>query len=126
MQRLNEPASDCKPKPGSGADVVALLRPVELVKNVLHISRRNARTFIEDFQTDELLISPAMDGNCRAHGRILRRIVEQVEESLLEQHGIEFQHRQIRCELKPNFVMNQYLVCPLQGAAADLAQIMVP
>ena len=48
MQRLNEPASDRKSEPGSGTDVVALLRPVELVKNVLQILRRNAGTFIED------------------------------------------------------------------------------
>ena len=43
MHRLDEAARDRKAEAGAGADVIALLRAIELVEDALQFRRRNAR-----------------------------------------------------------------------------------
>ena len=57
-------------------------------------------------------------------GRILGRIVEKVEQHLLEQHGVELQHRQIGRELDLDPVLREDLAGALQGGADDLADVV--
>ncbi len=56
--------------------------------------------------------------------RIFRGIVEQIEQHLLEQHGIELEHRQIGGELQLDAGAGQDLAGPPQRAADDLAEIV--
>ena len=59
-----------------------------------------------------------------AGGRIFRGIVEQVEQHLLEQHGVELDHRQVGGELDLDAVPRQDLAGALQRAADDLAEVV--
>ena len=59
-----------------------------------------------------------------AGGRIFRGIVQQVEQHLLEQHRVEFQHRQVGGKIKRDLVSRQHLAGAPQRAADDLADIL--
>ena len=49
---LDEAARDREPKPGARAHLVAFLRPVELVEDVLEIAGRNAAALVDDLQAN--------------------------------------------------------------------------
>ena len=57
-------------------------------------------------------------------GRVFRGIVQEIEQDLLEQHGIELEHRQIRSELELDVVPRQNAARAPQCAADDLADIV--
>ena len=65
-----------------------------------------------------------LDADGRAGRRIFRGIVEQVEQHLLEQHGIERQHRQVGGELDLDLVLREDLAGAPQRAADDLAEVV--
>ena len=94
---LDEAARDRKAEARAGAHVIALLRAVELVEDALEVVRRNAVAFVEDLQVrrNRRRASSRMR-IVGAGGRIFRRVVEEVEQHLLEQHRIELEHRQVR------------------------------
>ena len=57
-------------------------------------------------------------------GRVFGGIVEEIEQRLLEQHGVDLDHRQIRRDLDLHPMPRQDLVCAPQRAADDLADIV--
>ena len=59
MQGLDEAARDREAEPGAGPHPIALFRPVELVEDVLQIRGRYAIAFVQNLQTDRILIAPA-------------------------------------------------------------------
>ena len=56
---------------------------------------------------DVIAVAPALDRDRGVGGRIFRGIVEQIEQHLLEQHGIELEHRQIGGELQLDLVLRR-------------------
>ena len=56
---------------------------------LLEIGRRNAAALVEDLQRDRIAVAPALDRIVVSARRIFRGIVEEIEQHLLEQHGIE-------------------------------------
>ena len=122
VHRLDEAARDGEPEAGAGADLVGLLRAVELVEDVLEIVRRNAASFVEHAQADRVRRCASPECGSSFRRRVFRGIVEEVEQHLLEQHGIEFEHRQIRSELELDLVARQDAAGAAQRAADDLAE----
>ena len=50
VHRLDKAAGNREPKAGAGADMIALLRAIELVEHALQFRRRNALAFVDDLQ----------------------------------------------------------------------------
>ena len=92
-QGLDEAARDRQAQPGAGAHLVALPRPIELIEDALDVGRWNAVAFVEHLQLDAILLLPALNADGRLRRRILGGVVEEIEQHLLEQHGIHHHHR---------------------------------
>ena len=90
------------------------MHAIELVEDALEIGRRDARTFIDDLDLDEFAVAARANVDPAAGGRIFGRVVEQVEQDLLEQHGVEAQHRQLRLDRDLDTVPGQHVPRPLQ------------
>jgi hypothetical protein len=73
VHRLDETARDGQPKAGSSADLICLLCAVELVKDMLEISLRDAIAFVDDLDTDFIAITPTLNADRRVRRSILRR-----------------------------------------------------
>ncbi len=86
-----KPAADGKAQPGAGPHLIALADPVEPVEDALQILRRHARPLVGMTGCRTHPPSRARRGCAmrRAVGRVFGGVVEQVEQHLLEQHGIE-------------------------------------
>ena len=98
---LHEAARDGQAEPRAGPHLVALLHPVELVEDALQVVRRNALALVQHLQAHGVLVAPALDAHRRLRARILGGVVEQVEQRLLEQHGIHHHHRQAGRRSRP-------------------------
>ena len=104
--------------------MISLLRPVELVEYVLQIAWRNAIALVENLEINEGSIAPAPNADRRAGRRVFRCIVQQIEQYLLKEHGIQLAHRQIAGKLKLNTVLGKYLLRSTQRAAHDFSHIL--
>ena len=91
---------------------------------MLQVAGRNAVAFIEHLQVDGVPLAPRLDADRRARRGVFRRVVEQIEQGLLEQDGIQRQHRQVGSELHLDFVLGEDLGGALQRAADDLADVV--
>ena len=49
-----KPREIASPRPGAGADVVALLRAIEFVEHAFQLRRRNAVALVDDLQRDPM------------------------------------------------------------------------
>jgi hypothetical protein len=67
--------------------------------DLLEIVGRNAVTLIQNHQADGIPVSPALNADGGANRGIFGRIIQEVEERLLEEYWIEFQHGQILDEV---------------------------
>ncbi len=99
LERLDEPARDREPEAGAGTHLIAFLDAIELVEDMFQIIRRNADALVHDAQADRRRFAPAVDMNNGSRRRVFGGVVEKIEQHLLEQHRIEFQHRQVRREV---------------------------
>src|SRR6185312_4128494 len=102
---LDESARDGEPEAGACAHLVDFLGAVELVEDVLKVAGRNAATFVDDPQGHGTCASPSLNADCRVGGSVFRGVVEQIEQHLLKQYGVEFEHGQIGREFQFDFVM---------------------
>ena len=73
---------------------------------------------------DGVRVAPALDADGRVRRRIFGGIVEEIEQHLLEQHGVEREHRQVGRELDLDAMLRQDLAGALQRAADDLAEVV--
>src|SRR5882724_2290852 len=121
---LHEAARDRKSETSAGAHLVTLLGAVELVEDMLQVTGRDAVALVEDLQADRSPVTPALDSDRGAGTGIFRGIVQDVEQYLLEQHGVEVEQRQVRLDCKLDVMMTQNLCCAPQGAANDFAEVM--
>src|SRR5262249_17245335 len=92
---LHKATGNCESKPRPGAYAVLLVDPIELVKDMLELGRWNALAFIQYLNTDRLVVAPSTNRNDAIAGRVLCRVVDQIEKHLLEQDGINLHHREI-------------------------------
>ncbi len=76
---------------------------MELIEDELELVGRNAGSLIQDVEAQPVLIARAADAHNGAGLRIFGRVVEQVEQHLLEQGGVDLDHGQIgrHIELDP-------------------------
>ena len=72
----------------------------------------------------EVPVAPVLNADRRLRRRVFRGIVEEIEQRLLEQHGVEFEHRQIRSELELDLVAREDAAGAAQRAADDLAEVV--
>ena len=114
--RFDEAAADGKAKAGAGPNLIAFLR-----------RGRTCRRCAPDLpagmpppssMTCSLTTSSSRqprDAHGRAGRRIFRGVVEEVEQHLLEQHGIELEHRQVGREIDLDAMLRQDLARRAQG-----------
>src|SRR5882757_8392853 len=124
MHGFDKAARDGKTKAGAGANVIALLGAIELVEYAIELDRWNPAALIEDLQRDRIAIPRTPDRYRGIGRRVFRSIVQQVEQHLLEQHGVELQHRQVGGKLQRHLVMHENFSRAPQRAADDLADVM--
>src|SRR5262249_35352338 len=105
---LDKAAADRQPQPGAGALPVLRLDAVELVENPFEIAGQNARSLIDDLNRHDVAIAPGAQVDTGTKRGTFGGIVEQVEQHLLKQHGIDPQHRQIRRDLDLDAMLAQY------------------
>ena len=120
-----KPREIARPKPGSRPHLVALLHPVELVEDVLELGGRNAVALVHDLQADRIHLAPAADADRRPGGRIFRGIVQEIEQHLLEQDGVQGRASAgpPRARPRPRAAARISRAAP-QRAADDLAEIV--
>ena len=80
-----------------------------------------SRVLPDDYQ---IALAVALDRDRGARKRIFRGIVEQVEQHLFEQYGIQLQHRQVGRDIKLNVVPLQDLARAPERTADDLADVV--
>ncbi len=124
VQGLDEAARDGQAQPGARAHLVALLHAVELVEDALEVAGGNAVAFVQDLQPDAVAVAPALNADGRIRRRILGGVVEEIEQHLLEQHGIHHHHRQVGADLDLHAMLGQDLAGALQRGADDLADVV--
>ena len=91
---------------------------------MLKVGQRDAASFVEDTQVDGIEAAPILDADRRLRRGVFRGIVEEIEQRLFEQHGIEFEHRQIRSELEFDIVSREDPARAAQRTADDLADVI--
>ncbi len=65
-----------------------------------------------------------MNPDQAAGWRILRGVIQKVEQHLLEQYGIKLQHRHIGLQFQFDTMFHQDLACPPERAADHFAKIV--
>src|SRR4029078_12190888 len=93
-----EAPADRQSQTGPGPDPIALSGAIELVEDPLEILFRDAVAFVQHLKDDGPLLLPGLYDDGRLRRGIFGGVVEQVEEHLLEQHGIDRDHRQVAGE----------------------------
>ena len=88
------------------------------------IEHRRRRGPEHDLQDDGAVVDPALQPDGGAGRGVFRGIVEEVEQRLLEQHRIDFQHRQIRRQLELDLVVRQDAPGAAQRRADNLAEVV--
>lgn len=111
-------------EPGAGPDMVALLHAIELVEHALELAGRNAAALVGDSKHHLITLAAALDRDCGLRRGIFGGIVEQIEQHLLEQHGIELEHREIGGQHQLHLVRREDLARAPERAADDLAEIV--
>src|ERR1700690_1876910 len=85
---LHEAARNRQSEPCAWTNVVTLLHPIEFVEDALEIVSWNTGTFIEDLQTDRIPFAPDSNADRGARWRVFGRVIQQVEQDLLEKNRI--------------------------------------
>src|SRR5205807_9659214 len=90
---FDKAAANRQPEAGPGAAAILGLNAIELVEDPFEIARRDAGSLIDNLDRDDIPVLPCMQIDAAAGGCVLGRIIEQIEQYLLEQDRIEAQHR---------------------------------
>ena len=67
---------------------------------------------------------PALDADSGAGGSVFRRVVQKIEQGLLEQDRVDLHHGQVLGELDLNPVLREDLAGAFKSAADHLAEIV--
>src|SRR5215510_13281405 len=89
---LDDALCDCEAEAGAAA---AGGDAVELLEDLVFLSSREPRTVIRDLYGDGLPGRGSQDANGAAARSVLDRVVEQVDQHLLDQHVVDWNERQI-------------------------------
>src|SRR6185437_9022627 len=122
--RLDEAAGNRQPETGPGANLIALGGTVKLLEHKLDLLGRDATALIDDLQLDRFPLLPAFDADRRLGGRIFGGVVEEIEQHLLEQDGIELEHWQAAGNLDLHRVPRQNFARALKHGADNLADVV--
>ena len=120
---FHEAARNRKPKSGARPHLIALLRAVELVKDVLQFRRPECRRPRPGSarQTEPLSRQLSMRIVVPV-GAYFAALSSKIEQDLLEKDRIQLEHGQIGGELELDVVVRQNLARAAQRAADDLAR----
>ncbi len=99
---------------------------VELVEDLFEIGRRDAGALVADVDPHAPPVAPRHEAHGRPHRGVFGGIVEEVEQHLLEQHGVEVQHRQIGGEVELDLVPGEDRRGAFERAADQLGEIDRP
>src|SRR6185312_7626665 len=97
---------------------------MELLEDAIDLLSGDSLALVGDFQLDGIVLLPALNTYFRVGRRIFRGVVEEVEERLLEQHGIEIEHRKVCRDLDLHAVRGENLAGALQDRAHNLTNIV--
>src|SRR3954454_3694724 len=121
--RLDEAAADRQAKTGAGATAVLRLHAVELIEYPFAVGRRYSRSFVGYLDHDCLALAAGVQCDEAPGWRVFRGIVEQIEQNLLEQYGIDPHQRQVGRDINFNAVMREHVARPMEHRAGNLGQI---
>ena len=122
---FDEAARDRKPEPGAGADLVGLLRAIELVEDVLEIGGRNAAALVEHAAGRPRRARASSGcGWWFPAARISRHCPSRLNSTCSNSTASSFEHRQIGREFQFDLMARQDAAGAAQRAADDLAEIV--
>src|SRR5262245_6363724 len=124
MHGLDKSAGYGEAKTGPSEDMIPLLYAMKLLKDLIDLLWRDTAALVADLQLDGAVLLPGFDAHRGFGWRIFCGVVEQVEDRLLEQDGIEIKHRQVVGDLDFNFVISQELGSALERSSDDLTDIV--
>src|ERR1700745_4131507 len=93
-QRLYKSSADRQTEPCTGTLAVLRLDTIELVEDPLEIGWRYPAPLVDDLDLDEFPVAFGSDIDTAGGRGVFRGIIEQIEQRLLKQDGIQAQHRQ--------------------------------
>ena len=117
-----KPRQIARPKPRAGTPPISAAHAVELVEDVLQIGGRNARPLVQHLHDHMAAVLPRLDGDQRHLPVRTCRIVQQIEQHLLEQHLVQIEHRQIGLQHHLRAMLRQDLAGAPQRAADHIGQ----
>src|SRR5688500_4727282 len=109
MHGLDKAARAGEPEDSTRANMIALLRATELIEHAVELIRWNAATFIHDLQRDRAALTHTSDRYRGVTRCIFCGVIQQIEQHLFEQDGVELQHRQVGRQLQRYLVMPENL-----------------
>src|SRR5580704_9976108 len=107
--RFDKTATDRQAEPCTGALPVLRLDTIELVEDPLEIGWRYPRPLVDDLDLDEFPVAFGSDIDTAGGRGVFRGIIEQIEQRLLKQDGIQAQHRQAWLEIDIDSVPREHI-----------------
>src|SRR5690349_11928274 len=92
---------------------------MELLEDPLFVADGQASTFILDANDDRSACIFGDDRDERAGRRVLRSVLQQVDEQLLDQHAIDMQQRQLRIETRLHTMIRQLSFATLDSGSDE-------
>src|SRR5436190_5054542 len=120
---LDKAAADRQPESGPGAAAVLRLDAVEFIEDAFEVARRNAGALIADLDYDGFILAPRSYLDAAFSRRVFGGVVEQIEQHLLEQYGVEPEHRQIVGDVQLHVMAPEHAAGPPQRRAEDFADV---
>ena len=125
MHGLDEAARDREAKAGAGADMIALLRAIELVEHALELGGRNAVALVDDLRARPDAVSARLRIEIVVSaGEYFAALSSRLNSTCSNSTASSSQHRQVGGELERDLVMREDLAGAPQRAADDLADIV--
>src|SRR5262249_20734114 len=121
---FDEASRNCETKPGTGKDVVKLLRAIELIEDPFEVGRRNTFSLVQDLEADGIPVAPTLDADSAARWSIFGCIVQEIEEELLKEHGVDLNHWQILAELYLDAMLSQDLARTFESTTDDFTEVV--
>src|ERR1041385_6534414 len=113
-----------QPEANAARSATVTVAAVEPFENLFLFAGRYPRAPIGDVHGDVLMILPHRDVDGRARGRVLHGVLEQVDEHLFQENGIECGERDLFRDVRVDSPSTELALEPVQSRADDFVDCL--
>src|ERR1700733_11096617 len=118
---LDDSAADGEPQPCSSALPLAR-QPIKFLEDLVEVLGRNARATVRDLHYYGVALVSRRELERAPLRRVLGGVLEQVDEHLLDQHGVDRHEREILRQAYVDLSITQPFIHAIQYGADDLLE----